>query len=146
MLGESGRDYRLFVPDSYAHNSPAPLVIGLHGAGDSGANFCAGTGALGRTQIASNAGFILMVPDTKSPYDDFAVWSGNPQNDVPQMVGEMQELLDIRDEVAVHYNLDSEELHGFGFSDGGLFLAAFGMAFSDRFASLTIMGYGWGAG
>ena len=87
-----------------------------------------------------------MIPDTKSPYNDFAVWSGNPNNDVPAMIAEMDEILEIVDITATHYHVDPAHLHGFGFSDGGLFIAVTELEHSTVFASATIVGYGWGSG
>lgn len=87
---------------------------------------------------------ILVVPDTKSPYSDFANWSGNPNADVDEMLAELDEILALVDEVGTHYNLDDRQLHAFGFSNGGLFTAITGMARADRLATLAVLGYGWG--
>jgi poly(3-hydroxybutyrate) depolymerase len=144
MLQFDQRDYRLYVPSGYTASSPIPVVVGFHGAGDSGGNFYAVANAAGVTAAAEPANYILIVPDTKSPYSDFAVWSGNPSNDVDEMLVEMDEVLDLVDDVGTHYHLAGDRVHPFGFSDGGLFTAVAGMARSDRFASLTILGYGWG--
>ena len=57
----------------------------------------------------------------------------------------MGEVLALVDDLGLHYNVDMSQLHAFGFSDGGLFAAVTGMAHSTDFASLAIMGYGWGA-
>lgn len=140
----AGRTYRLMVPSGYSASTPIPLVVGFHGAGDTGSNFYAVCKAVG--WASSSAGYILLVPDTKSPYNDFAVWSGNPTNDVPQMKTEMAEIIALIDEVGVHYHLDTKQIHAFGFSDGGLFAAVAGMDRADYYASLAVMGYGWGSG
>lgn len=144
VLEFDGRSYHLYVPASYNHGTPAPLVLGIHGAGDSASSFYGVSKAVGWNTVADAAGVILAVPDTKSPYRDFAVWSGNPSEDIPEMIAEMGELLDVRDEIGTHYNLDPGSLHAFGFSDGGLFLAVTAMEYSAEFASVAIVGYGWG--
>jgi len=140
----AGRTYRLLVPAGYTHAAPIPLVVAFHGAGDDGANFYAVCKYVGWAAAAAPASFILLVPDTKSPYKDFAVWSGNPMNDFPQMKQEMAEIIAIIDETAKHYNVDKKQIHALGFSDGGLFVAVAGMARADYFASLAVAGYGWG--
>lgn len=139
-----GRDYRLYVPSGYTHATAMPLLVGFHGAGDSGGNFYAFTQLVGMGDAAEPAEYILVVPDTKSPYSDFANWSGNPNNDIDQMVAEMDEILALTDDVGTHYNLDDQQLHAFGFSNGGLFTAITGMARADRLATLAVLGYGWG--
>ena len=139
-----GRSYVLYVPDGYDPSTPIPLVIGFHGAGDSASNFYAVASSTGWTNAASPGEFALLVPDTLSPYADFAVWSGDPNNDMDEMVTEMDSVLDLVGHIASSYNLDLHRLHAFGFSDGGLFLAVAGLARFDTFASLVVMGYGWG--
>jgi len=139
-----GRTYVLHVPDGYGPSTPIPLVIGFHGAGDSASNFYAVVSSTGWTNAAAPAEFALLVPDTLSPYSDFAVWSGNPNNDMDEMVTEMDSVLDLVGHLAGSYNLDLQRVHAFGFSDGGLFLAVAGIDGFDTFASLVIAGYGWG--
>ncbi len=141
----AGRTYRLLVPSGYTHTVAIPLVVGFHGAGDSGANFYNICKYSGWATAAAPANFILLVPETKSPYKDFAIWTGNPMNDIPQMKQEMAEIVAIIKATAKHYHLATKQLHAFGFSDGGLFTAIAGMAQADYFASLGVMGYGWGA-
>lgn len=140
-----GRDYRLYVPSGYTHATPIPLLVGFHGAGDSGGNFYMFSQLAGLGDAAEPASFILVVPDTKSPYSDFANWSGNPTNDFDAMVAEMDGILALIDEVATHYNVDPQQRHAYGFSNGGLFTAVGGLARSDELATLAVLGYGWGA-
>jgi poly(3-hydroxybutyrate) depolymerase len=142
----AGRTYRMLVPAGYVHSKPIPLVVAFHGAGDSGSNFYAICKAAGWAAAAAPASFILLVPDTKSPYKDFAIWSGNPSNDLVPMKQEMAEIIAIIDEIGIHYHLDRKQIHAFGFSNGGLFVAVTGLDRSDLFASLAILGFGWGSG
>ncbi len=143
-LSFDGRDVWLYVPAGYDGGSALPLVVGFHGAGDSGRNFYAVAGAYGWTAAADDAGFALLIPSTKSPYSDFAVWSGNPNDDVDEMIAELGEILEIADTLGETWRLDPARRHAFGFSDGGLFAAVAGMDASDRLGSLSIFGYGWG--
>jgi poly(3-hydroxybutyrate) depolymerase len=140
----NGRAYRYLVPSGYTAAQAIPLLVGFHGAGDSGANFYAICKAAGFATAAAPKSFILLVPDTKSPYSDFAIWSGNPNNDVPQMKQEMDEIIAIIEEIGTHYHLDRKRIHAFGFSDDGLFTGVAGMYRSSYFASLAVCGYGWG--
>jgi predicted esterase len=144
-LSMAGRSYRLLVPSGYSSSKPIALLVGFHGAGDTGSNFFAICKAVGFASAAAPASFILLVPDTKSPLHDFANWSGNPNNDVPKMKQEMDEIVAMIEDVSLHYRVDAKHVHAFGFSDGGLFCAVGGMYRSDFFASLTICGFGWGS-
>ena len=140
----NARNYRLYVPSSYSHSTPIPVVIGFHGAGDTGSNFYTIVDAYGWTAAADSGPFILIVPDTKSPYSDFAVWSGDPMDDFDEMFTEMSDILDLVADVGIHYNLDTESMYAFGFSDGGLFLAVAGFQYAADFSGFVIAGYGWG--
>ncbi len=139
-----GRGYTLHVPNGYDPSTAIPLVIGFHGAGDSGSNFYSVAEYSGWTSAAAPANFALLVPASLSPYSDFANWSGNPNNDMDEMVEEMDSVLDLVAHVGQEYHLDTDRIHAFGFSNGGLFLAVGGLHRFDRFASLVVMGYGWG--
>ena len=140
-----GRSYRLLVPSGYKHSKPIPLLVAFHGSGDSGGNFFAICKYVGYSTATQPANFILLVPDTKSPYKDFALWSGNPSNDVGQMKQEMGQILAIIQALAKQFNIDQKRVHALGFSNGGLFTAVAGMHYAAKFASLTVAGYGWGA-
>ena len=144
VRSSGGRSYRLLVPGGYSHAKPIPILVGFHGTGDSGGNFHAICKYVGFSSAAAPNNFALLVPDTKSPYKDFAIWTGNPSNDVGQMKQEMSEILTIIKGLAKEYNVDLKRVHAFGFSDGGLFTAVAGMHFAKEFASLTVAGYGWG--
>ncbi len=142
----NGRSYKLFVPSGYKASVAIPVILAFHGAGDSGAKFFAILNYYGMTAAAKPANYILIVPETKSPYHDFVIWSGNLNNDGPAIKKEMDDLLALVDDLSKHYRIDPRQIHAFGFSDGGAFSAIGGMSRADRLASLTVASYGWGSG
>lgn len=140
----NGRVYELHVPASHDGTRALPLVLAFHGSGDTARNFFETLRVAGWVGAAEQAGVILVVPATRSPYQTFPVWSGNPNNDLPQMQAELADVLALLDQdVATTWRVDPARVHGLGFSDGGLFLGAVGLA-SPRLATCTILGYGWG--
>ncbi len=139
-----GRSYVFHLPAGYDPSDAIPLVIGFHGAGDSASNFFATMAYTGWIDAAAPDTFALLVPDTLSPYGDFAIWSGNPNNDMDEMVDELDSVLDLVHELANHAHLDLDRVHGLGFSDGGLFVGVAGITLADELATLSITGYGWG--
>lgn len=141
----AGRTYQLHVPAAHDGTRALPLVVAFHGSGDTSRNFFATMQVAGWVAAAEQAGVLLVVPDTKSPYGTFPVWSGNPNNDLPQMQAELDEVLAlVEQDVASTWRVDPAHVHGLGFSDGGLFLGAVGLG-APRLATCTILGYGWGA-
>ncbi|MCO5165974.1 MAG: hypothetical protein M9894_06355 [Planctomycetes bacterium] len=140
-----GRGYVVHVPAAHDGVRDLPLVLAFHGSGDTSRNFFEALRVSGWVSAAEQAGVILVVPATKSPFRSFPVWSGNPNNDIPQMQAEYDEVLALLDQdVATTWRVDPAHVHGLGFSDGGLFLGAVGLR-SPRLATTTILGYGWGA-
>ena len=111
---------------------------------DSADNFYQVASYAGWTAAAAPARFALLVPDTLSPYSDFAVWSGDPNQDMDEMLAELDSVLALVDHLAQLAHLDLDRLHAFGFSDGGLFLGVAGLERADILATLTVTGYGWG--
>lgn len=141
----AGRTYQLHVPAAHDGARALPLLVAFHGSGDSSRNFFATMRVGGWVDAAERAGALLVVPDTKSPYRTFPVWSGNPNNDIPQMQAELDEVLAlVEQDVATTWRVDPAQVHALGFSDGGLFLGAVGLG-ASRLATCTILGYGWGA-
>ncbi len=140
-----GRTYQLHVPAAHDGARALPLVIAFHGSGDSSRDFFDTLRVGGWLAASEQAGVLLVVPDTKSPYRTFPVWSGNPNNDLPDMQAELDEVLAlVEQDVASTWRVDPAHVHGLGFSDGGLFLGAVGLG-APRLATCTILGYGWGA-
>jgi len=119
-------------------------MIGFHGAGDSASNFFNTMAYTGWDAAAAPDRFALLVPDTLSPHGDFAIWSGNPNNDMDEMLAELDSVLDLVHELADHAHLDLQRVHALGFSDGGLFLGVAGIERADELATITVTGYGWG--
>ena len=55
-----GRDYYVYAPASALKTAPAPLLVLLHGAGDTAQNFMS---AIGMKATADKRGFLLVVPN-----------------------------------------------------------------------------------
>jgi poly(3-hydroxybutyrate) depolymerase len=151
-----GRGYHILIPSGYTSDTEIPLVLAFHGACKSGTEFYDHEGIEPFKQAAEPASFILVVPDTKGGCEiggdfcaDFVRWPPSCEPDLataPQIVGEMDGLVALIDELGHHWRLDRARVHAMGHSDGGLFTAMGGLTHSDVFASLTIFSMGWGNG
>jgi pimeloyl-ACP methyl ester carboxylesterase len=60
------------------------------------------------------------------------------------MATEMDEVLDLVEDLGTTWHIDPEQVHALGFSNGGLFVGAGAFAHSDRIATASVLGYGWG--
>jgi len=114
------RTYQLYVPDSAVTDmadGPVPLLIALHGAGDSGSNFIAATGL---TSSAAANGFVLVGPEGFNAGWFVQTDEGWPQADGYQtsLQNDAELLLTIIDETSADYWIDPDAVFAVGHSRG----------------------------
>jgi phospholipase/carboxylesterase len=120
-LGKAGRDGKLQVPTSYTQKVPAPLIVMLHGAGESADEILAmnGIGA-----IANNLGAIVLAPDSRD-----VTWD--------MMHGDFGPDIDFIDHALAYTfdccNVDPSRISLAGFSDGASYALSIGLANGDLF-------------
>ena len=119
-LATTGRDGVLFVPSSYVPATPLPLLVLLHGAGGSSANWFGSYAAR-----AESAKFILLAPDSR-----FTTWDtslgASFSLDVPFIDLALRETFK---KCAV----DASKIALAGFSDGASYALSVGLANGDLF-------------
>jgi len=114
------RSYTLFVPQSAVDAmafEPVPLLFGLHGAGDTGANFI---GATRLTDLAVDNAFVVVGPDGYNHG-----WFVQPNEGWPGADGESSSLpndlallLTLLDEISSAYWVDDQRIYTVGHSRG----------------------------
>jgi phospholipase/carboxylesterase len=130
QLSGSDRDGAVYVPPSYRRDSPAPLVLTLHGAGSSGRR------SLRRLQtLADAAGLILLAPDSRGTTWD-VVRTG--------AFGPDAEFVDLAlDLVFARYAVDPSRLVAEGFSDGASYALSLGLVNGDLFTHVIAFSPGF---
>jgi phospholipase/carboxylesterase len=123
-----GRDGVLYVPESYSSDTAAPLFVGLHGAGGSGADWAS------YYARAEARAMILLAPDSRSSTWDLIRGGFGP--DV--------EFLDR----ALRYTfnrcrIDPTRLALGGFSDGASYALSLGVSNGDLFSHLVAFSPGF---
>lgn len=122
-LGTGGRDGILYVPAGYSPDTPAPLFIGLHGAGGSGANWS------GFYPAAENRSMILLAPDSRGGTWDLI------------RRGEFGPDVDFLDQALNHTfqrcRVDRTRVALGGFSDGASYALSLGVSNGDLFTHLV---------
>ncbi|HEY6759692.1 MAG TPA: PHB depolymerase family esterase [Baekduia sp.] len=95
--GEDGklRDVLLHVPRTGAYD-PLPLVIALHGAGETGPDFADDTGF---SKLADREKFLVAYPTAVGPTSFWDI-TGQKQADLPEEVEELERSLDALEGVA----------------------------------------------
>lgn len=120
-LGDS-RDGILYVPASYSADTPAPLFVGLHGAGGEGSSWLAYSAALERL------GMILLAPDSRSSTWDLLRGGFGPD-------------VSFLDRALTHAfercRIDPARIALGGFSDGASYALSLGVSNGDLFSHLV---------
>jgi poly(3-hydroxybutyrate) depolymerase len=118
-----GRQYQLWVPTKYNEASPAPLVVALHGLGDTHTNFIAAMKYVGWVALADSEGFIIMVPaSNNTTRKSFLHIKGTSSLDAPGTQKEARDLLDcVYKDLGARYNIETTQIYWIGFSEGATF-------------------------
>ncbi len=119
------RSYELYVPASATaamQDAPVPVLITLHGAGDTGYNFIHATGL---TSTADSQGFVLVGPDAYGGgwfLQQNEGWPGADGNSM-SLQNDMELMLTILDELEAGYRVDDTRYYAAGHSRGGGYTA-----------------------
>jgi len=128
-LGETpDRDGFVYVPASYKADTPAPILLMLHGAGSTALS----TGYA--FPLADEFGILLVAPDSR----DERTWDGVLLNwgpDVEFIAAAMQQTL-------ARFKVDRSHAGVCGFSDGASYALSFGISFGDQFSRVIAMSPG----
>lgn len=124
------RQYILYIPNSYAAGSSAPLVINLHGYDSNRgeqliySNFA---------PIADEHGFLVVHPQGTLDNSGDAHWNANWGTGVDD-VGFISALID---SLSVGYAIDLDRVYSTGMSNGGFMSYTLACQLSDRIAAIA---------
>lgn len=119
---DDGRDGLLYVPQSYSADTPAPLFVGLHGAGG------AGEGWESYYARAEARGMILLAPDSRASTWDLVLGGFGP--DVAFLDRALRHTFD-------RCRIDPVRIALAGFSDGASYALSLGISNGDLFSHLV---------
>jgi poly(3-hydroxybutyrate) depolymerase len=120
----SGNPYVAYVPSSYDKSTPMPLVVALHGAGDTAMNYLS-------VVWKSNAdadGFIVIAPEGTAPLGNGYTWDTSDE----------ALILAAADDVYACYAIDPKKEIIHGFSAGGIMAYLMGLHDAARFSGVSI--------
>jgi dienelactone hydrolase len=124
--GHRLRDYYVFVPGSIAPDTPAPVLLLLHGSYQSPLDVLRQW-----TEVAERAGVILAAPKS------FADYGWRIHDDTPALMRE------IVDDLATRRSIDRRRLYLFGHSAGGVHALTLGLLESQYFAAVAVHAGAW---
>lgn len=135
VSGPHERSYRLFVPPRYDGHTPQPLVLDLHGSGDSSAGEARNSGF---ETVAAREGFLVATLQADGGRWNFPV-EGDRADDVAY-VG------DVISHVGTLACTDRARVYVAGFSGGGRMTSLLGCRLSARIAAIaSVSGLRWPA-
>jgi phospholipase/carboxylesterase len=117
------RDGLLYVPESYSSDTPAPLFVGLHGAGGDADNWES------YPARAESRGMVFLAPDSRS----FSTWDGIGGSFGPD-VEFINRALEHTFERCL---IDPDRIALGGFSDGASYALSLGIRNGDLFSHLV---------
>ena len=127
-LGER-RDGSLYVPSSYRPDTPATLVVVLHGAGGSGQSF------LGTWRdVAERRGLIVLAPDSRASTWDLVLGGYGP--DVEFIDRALAWVFE-------RCTVDPSRVYVSGFSDGASYALSLGLINGDLFSKVVAFSPGF---
>lgn len=119
-----GNPYWAWVPTTYDPVRAVPLVVALHGAGDTAENYL-------QFMWRANAdarGFIVIAPEGTYPYGGGYAWHGSDDALVLAAIDDVQRC----------YSIDPKRVIINGFSAGGTMAYFIGLSAAGRFSGLAI--------
>lgn len=118
------RTYLSYVPASYAPQTPMPVLLALHGAGDVAQNYLS---VLWKAN-ADQKGFAVIVPEGTSPVGNGFTWNTGDRPFILSTVNDMDQC----------YTLEPKKRIINGFSAGGILAYWIGLKDAGRFSGISI--------
>ncbi len=118
-LSKPATKYWLYVPEEYTTRRSSPLIVGLHGAGDTAENII----RIYVSDAETNNFIVCAVKSRGQAWDD-------SDGDV---------ILAVMDDVAKKYKIDPERTFLCGYSSGGFMTSRFGMKNHARFRGIAMI-------
>jgi poly(hydroxyalkanoate) depolymerase family esterase len=128
------RAYKLYVPKSQGRK-PRPLVVMLHGCGQSPDDFAAGTHM---NQLAVRHDFLVVYPGQSASANAMYCWNWFNVKDQVRDDGEPSLIAGIVRKVASEYSIDKQQIFVAGLSAGGAMALILGETYQDLFAAVGV--------
>ncbi|MDB5748953.1 MAG: esterase [Massilia sp.] len=124
--------YKLYVPGGY-RNEPLPLVVMLHGCGQSAADFALGTGM---NELAEQAQCLVLYPEQSSQANWNRCWNWYEQAHHERDEGEPALIAALTRSLIAQYAVDESRVSVAGLSSGGAMAVILGRTYPDLFKAV----------
>ena len=131
LFQNKNRFVDVHIPEGYEAGTPVPVVLALHGSGDSGSGFQQGSGL---DEQADKYGFMVAYPTASTSNWAEGCNCNRPDIDGVDDVGFTDKVLEMLDE---KYSIDKNRLFVIGFSQGGMFAQRLACERSDIYKAFS---------
>jgi phospholipase/carboxylesterase len=130
------RDGLLYVPPTY--QAPVPLILMLHGSGDSGEIIMSKVRA-----VADRIGAIVIAPDARDFTWDMTVGGSGDPNSIDRFGEDVKFIDEALRQTFNRYPIDRSRIAIGGFSDGGSYALSLGLMNGDLFTHVVAFSPGF---
>lgn len=127
------RNYKLWLPDGYQSNSPAPLVMMLHGCSQNPVDFAAGTEM---NQLADQYKFLVVYPEQPASANGTNCWNWFLPEHQTRGAGEPAILAAIARKIQTEYAVRANRIFVAGMSAGAAMSVIAAATYPDVFAAI----------
>lgn len=136
----NGSPFQLYVPNAYSDQKASPIVAAIYGLGDTASNFARNLEAASWYQTADANPFILLVPTANnSARESFLHLTSDGSLDGAATEKEVSDIINcIYYTVGTKYNIDTEQIHFIGMSEGAVFTGYAGITHGQEIKSVAL--------
>ena len=128
------RDYKLYLPAMVrTATGPLPLLVMLHGCGQTPADFARGTGM---NALAEEFGFLVLYPEQARADHHYRCWNWFRRGDQSRGAGEPALLAGLTQKIIAEHNVDPAKVYVAGLSAGAAAALILATAYPDIFAAV----------
>lgn len=129
----NGLAYRLYVPTR--PQSPAPLLVALHGGTQDAATFATSTGL---DEVAEREGVVVVYPEQSRSANAMGYWNWFRPGDQARDAGEPGQIAAVVREVSAAHEVDRDRVGVVGFSAGAAMAAVLAAVYPDVFCGAGV--------
>ncbi|WCR11544.1 PHB depolymerase family esterase [Paracoccus stylophorae] len=130
------RSYRLYVPAvARTAPDPLPLIVMLHGCGQSSLDFARGTGM---NTLAEEFGFLVLYPSQARASHHYGCWNWYRRGDQARDAGEPALLAGLTRRIIADHNVDPARVYVAGLSAGASAALVLATSYPDIFAAAGV--------